>query len=106
MNLRPLGPQPEDTTAICVPTRPMRPMCPRFGTHRTDPTMRWVPSWYHAHPPDEANRLGRAAVDKDQTAAATERDRSLILVSPLTLHAESSAAHMRGITDVSERGED
>ena len=62
-------PQPEDTTAICVRARPMRPIRPRLGTHRTDRTMRPVPNWYHAHPPDEANQLGRAAVDKIKTAA-------------------------------------
>ncbi len=31
LNLRPLGPQPEDATAICVPTRPMRPSRPDLG---------------------------------------------------------------------------
>lgn len=43
LNLRPLGPQPEDATAISVPTRPMRPSRPRFGTHGTHRTMRPVP---------------------------------------------------------------
>jgi hypothetical protein len=48
LNLRPLGPQPADAGAICVRTRPICPLHPRLGTHRTDWTMRPVPKRYHA----------------------------------------------------------
>ena len=48
LNRRPLGPQPGDTTAICVRTRPMRPIRPRFGTYRTDRTIHPVPKRYYA----------------------------------------------------------
>jgi hypothetical protein len=47
LNLRPPAHQPHNITALSVPSRPSRPMCPRLGTLWTDRTVHPVPRWYH-----------------------------------------------------------
>ena len=46
LNQRPLGPQPRDLGALCVPSRPPRPHRPRGGTIWTQWTMHPVLKWY------------------------------------------------------------